>query len=118
FLRQRRDVKPLVAEIRAHTPRKYPIDAAQVGSGGAGTVTFRMTLPEGWHAQLPKNVALSSPYGELQIDYGQEGRVFAMKVRRAGRKGIQPPEAVEGLIRWLESVAAAERESGSIVIQR
>jgi len=118
FLRQQRDVKPLVAELRARTPRKYPIDAGQVGSEGVGTVSFRMELPAGWKAQLPKNVALSSPYGELGIDYSQEGRTFSMKMRRAGKKGVLPPDSLPTLIAWLEQVAQAERESAAIVIQR
>ena len=118
FLRQQRDVKPLVAELKARTPRKYPIDAGQVGSEGVGTVNFRMELPEGWKVQLPKNVALSSPYGELGIEYAQEGRTFSLKMRRAGKKGILPPDSVATLIAWLEQVARAERESGAIVLQR
>ena len=118
FLRAQTDVKPLVAEIRAHIPRKYPIDVAQVGAGGVGTVRFNITLPSGWRAQLPGNVSLSSPYGVLQIEYGQSGRVLSMTVRREGRKGIQPPGAVEPLITWLEQVAKAEREASAIVLQK
>jgi len=118
FLRQQRDVKPLVTELKARTPRRYPIDAGQVGSKGVGTVIFRMELPTGWRAQLPKDVALSSPFGELGIEYSQEGRTFSMKMRRAGKKGILPPDSIPVLIAWLEQVAQAERESGAIVIQR
>ncbi len=118
FLRQQRDVKPLVAELKARIPRKYPIDAGQVGSDGVGTVNFRMELPAGWKVQLPKNVALSGPFGELGIDYAQAGRTFSMTVRRAGKKGVLPPDSVPTLIAWLEQVAQAEREAASIVIQR
>ena len=89
-----------------------------MGAGGVGTVRFTITLPSGWRAQLPANVSLSSPYGVLQIDYGQAGRVLSMTVRREGRKGIQPPGAVEQLIRWLEQVAKAEREASAIVLQK
>ena len=118
FLRQQRDVKPLVAELKAHPPRRYPIDAGQVGAEGVGTVKFRIELPAGWKAQLPKNVALASPFGELAIEYAQEGRTFSMKMRRAGKDGILPPDSVPTLIAWLEQVAQAERESAAIVIQR
>jgi len=118
FLRQQRDVKPLVTELKSHSPRRYPIDAGQVGAEGVGTVRFRIELPAGWKAQLPKNVALASPFGELAIEYAQEGRTFSMKMRRAGKDGILPPDSVPTLIAWLEQVAQAERESSAIVIQR
>ena len=118
FLRQQRDVKPLVAELKARTPRKYPIDAGQVASEGVGTVRFRIELPAGWKVQLPKNVALSGPFGELGIAYAQEGNTFSVNVRRAGKKGIMPPDSVPTLVAWLEQVAQAEREAGAIVIQR
>jgi transglutaminase-like putative cysteine protease len=118
FLRPQRDIKPLVAELRARTPRKYPIDAGQVSAEGVGIISFSIDLPEGWKAQAPRNVALSSPYGQLDIAYAQEGRRFSVKMRREGRKGIQPADSVSLLIRWLEQVAQAEREAGAIVIQR
>jgi hypothetical protein len=81
-------------------------------------VSFRVELPAGWKAQLPKNVALTNPFGELGIDYAQDGRAFSVRVRRVGKKGILPPDGVPTRIAWLEQVAQAEREAASIVIQR
>jgi transglutaminase-like putative cysteine protease len=118
FLRQIGDVKPVVAELKARTPRRFPIDAEQVSGGGNGATTFRLTLPVGWRAQLPKDVSLSGPFGELTITYAQEGRVLTISQRRIGGTGVLPPDRVNDVITWLEQVAAATREGASIVLMR
>ncbi len=114
--RQQRDVKPLIAELLAR-PRRYPIDVAEVSSG-SGTVQLRIELPLGWKAEPPKDVALRGPFGALSISYGQSGRTLSVAIEREGREGILPKTRVLDLAKWLESVAAAEREAGSIVISR
>lgn len=118
FLGQTGDVKPLIAELRARTPRRFPIDAAQVGGASGGEVALTLTLPEGWRAQLPKNVALSGPFGALNLTYVQEGRVLKLSQRRVGGKGILAPDRVEDVVKWLEQMATAMREASSIVVLR
>jgi transglutaminase-like putative cysteine protease len=120
FLRQLGDVKPLVEELLAHKPRRFPIDVAKVSaaSGGNGEARLDLVLPEGWRAELPKDVALSGPFGDVRLKYAQAGRVFSVTERRVGRKGVLPPERVDDLVAWLEQAAAATRESASIVLHR
>ncbi len=118
FIRQQGDVKPLIAGIRAHPPRRFPIDVAQLSPRASEEIRVRLELPEGWRAQLPKSVSLSGDFGEFSLAYAQEGRIFTVIQRRAGRKGILPPERVDDLVRWLEQVSAASRESDSIVLSR
>jgi transglutaminase-like putative cysteine protease len=118
FLGQAGDVKPLVAELRGRTPRRFPIDAAQVGGASGGEVVLTLTLPEGWRAQLPKNVALSGPFGALNLTYAQQGRVLTVNQRRVGGKGILPPDRVEDVVKWLQQVSTAMREASSIVVIR
>lgn len=114
--RQQRDIKPLIAELLAR-PRVYPIDVRRVASG-SGTVRFRIELPTGWKAELPKDAALNGPFGELRIRYAQGGRMLSVSVDRKGREGVLPKSSVKDLVAWLEGVATAEREAGSIVISR
>jgi hypothetical protein len=114
--RLQRDVKPLIAELLAR-PRRYPIDVSRVASG-TGAVHFRIELPAGWKAESPKDVALNGPFGELGIRYNQTGRNLSVIIERKGRDGVLPKSSVKDLVTWLESVAAAEREAGSIVIAR
>jgi len=118
FLGQAGDVKPLVAELRARTPRRFPIDAAQVGGASGGEVVLTLTLPDGWRAQLPKNVALSGPFGALHLTYGQQGNVLTVSQKRMGGKGILAPDRVEDVVKWLEQVSTAMREASSIVVLR
>jgi len=120
FLRRLGDVKPLVAELQAHRPRRFPIDVAEVAgaSGGNGESRLQLELPEGWQAELPKNVALSGAFGEVNLTYAQTGRVLTVTERRVGRRGVLPPERLDDLVAWLEQVSAATRESASIVLRR
>jgi transglutaminase-like putative cysteine protease len=118
FIRQQGDVKPLVAEIRAHPPRRFTIDVAQLSPRAPDEIRVRLELPEGWRAQLPRSVALSGDFGEFSLAYAQEGRILTVIQRRAGRKGILPPERVDDLVSWLEQVSAASRESDTIVLSR
>jgi len=118
FIRQQGDVKPLIAELRAHPPRRFPIDVEQLSARASEEVRVRLELPEGWRAQLPKSVSLSGDFGEFSLAYAQEGRILTVTQRRAGRTGILPPDRVNDLVQWLEQVAAASRESDSIVLSR
>ncbi len=118
FLGPPGDVKPLEAELRAHTPRRFPIDAAQVGGDANGEVALSLTMPEGWKAQLPKNVALNGPFGTLTLTYAQVGRVLSVTQRRVGGKGILAPDRVEDVVKWLDQLSTALREASSIVVLR
>ena len=59
----------------------------------------------------------------LEAVYGSADRWFMLTIdgwdlTEEGREGILPKNRVLDLAKWLESVAAAEREAGSIVISR
>jgi hypothetical protein len=75
-------------------------------------------VPAGWRAQLPKNVSLSSPFGDMQISYVQEGRTLTVTQWQSGRKGILPPERVDDLIAWLTKLGESSRETSAIVLTR
>jgi transglutaminase-like putative cysteine protease len=117
FLRPLGDMGPLVAELKAH-PRRFTIDAAEVPPPGNEENHLKLELPEGWRAELPKNVALSGPFGELSISYAQQGRTLEVRSRRVGGKGVLGPERIAEVITWLERVASETREAGSIVLLR
>jgi hypothetical protein len=79
---------------------------------------LRLELPAGWRAELPKNVALSGPFGELSISYAQQGRVLEIRTRRVAGKGVLAPRRIGEVITWLEQVAEETREAGSVVLHR
>jgi hypothetical protein len=88
-------------------PFVYLLDdgVLRVESDGRGSRTYRQVV------QILK-------FGEFSLAYAQEGRILTVIQRRAGRKGILPPERVDDLVRWLEQVSAASRESDTIVLSR
>ena len=111
------DMGPLLTELKAH-PRRFTIDAAEVPPPGNEENHLRLELPEGWRAELPKNVALSGPFGELSISYAQEGRMLEIRSRRVAGKGVLGPERVGEVVAWLERVAAETRDAGSLVLMK
>ena len=118
FLKFQSDMGALIAELKSHPPRRFTIDASEVPPPGNEENHLRLELPEGWRAELPKDVALSGPFGELSITYRQDGRVLEVRSRRSSGKGVLGPERLNDVIGWLERVDAETSESGSIVLMR
>ena len=85
---------------------------------GNDETRLRLELPEGWRAELPKDVALSGPFGELTLTYRQDGRMLEIRSRRVAGRGVLGPERLGEVIAWLERVGAETREAGSIVLMR
>ncbi len=118
FLRFPEDLDGLIAELKAHPPRRFTIDASQVPPPGNAETRLRLELPEGWRAELPKDVALSGPFGELTLTYRQDGRMLEIRSRRVAGRGVLGPERLGEVIAWLERVGAETRETGSIVLMK
>ena len=95
----------LVADVQAHVPRKYPIDARRIFGSGESTQEFRVTLPEGWSARLPAEVAVSGPFGTYASTYEQNGRELHIVRRMVGARGILPPDRVQDLLQFLRTVS-------------
>ncbi|HVO34288.1 MAG TPA: DUF3857 and transglutaminase domain-containing protein [Gemmatimonadales bacterium] len=95
----------LVAEVQAHVPRKYPIDTRQIFGPEESIGEFRITLPEGWHARLPADVAVTGPFGTYASTYEQNGRELHIVRRMVGAKGVLPPERVLELLQFLRAVS-------------
>jgi transglutaminase-like putative cysteine protease len=92
-------------ELRARGPRRFPISAAAVSGEGVDEEDLDLVLPEGWHADLPTNVAAASDFGRYESRYSQEGRVLHVMRRLTGARGTYPPDRVGDLIAWLEAVS-------------
>jgi transglutaminase-like putative cysteine protease len=85
--------------------RKYPIDASHVIGTTATISELRLTLPEGWKAQLPNGVTANSVFGNYRSEYVQEGRVLRISHWTTGAKGVYPKERFAELLAWLKKVA-------------
>jgi len=94
-----------VADVAAHVPRRYHIDAAQVFGVGSDVSDIRMTLPKGWRARLPADVNVSSAFGSYSATYVQEGQELRVLRRTIGARGLYAPDRVGDLLAFLRTVA-------------
>ena len=96
----------VAADLRARGARKFPISAPSVSGEGVDEDNVEVTLPEGWHARLPKDVDVKSDWGHYEAHYSQSGRVLKVTRRMTGARGVYAPGRVTDLITWLEAVSA------------
>ena len=92
-------------ELEALPPARFPIDPGKLFGGAVNTIDVRITLPDGWRAQLPPNVSAASAFGSYQASYEQVGRELYLTRRVTGSKTIQPPESRPALIAWMREIA-------------
>ncbi len=95
----------LLAEVSSHVPRHYLIDAEAVLGPSEETQVVRVTLPEGWRARLPADVAVSGVFGSYRSTYAQDGRVLTVVRRTLGARGVYPPDRVGDLLAFLRPIA-------------
>jgi hypothetical protein len=93
-------------ELETGDKRKFPIDPRKFWGRRVNDIEYLLTLPAGWHAELPKSVNAPSPFGIYRSEYTQQGNVLRLARHVEGTTGVQPPEAVKGLIDWFRTVAA------------
>jgi hypothetical protein len=98
--------RELIAELEARDePRRFDIDVADV-IGPVETVTeYRVTLPEGYHARLPRNVVAESAFGRYTAEFSQQGRELRVVRRATGRRGTEPKERMPELLTFLRDMS-------------
>jgi hypothetical protein len=85
--------------------REYPIDASKVLGPIVRSAEIRLTLPEGWRAQLPASDSVSGRWGRYVAHYTQEGQELRVTRYLEGTRGIYPPSDVKDLTEWLRALA-------------
>jgi transglutaminase-like putative cysteine protease len=90
--------------------RRFPIDATLVTGDDLLVQEYRLELPVGWKARLPKNVSATGPFGNYSVNYAQEGREFRFTRRFSGARGVLAPDRMPELIRWLAEVGTDDAE--------
>jgi len=96
----------LVSELEASPSRRYPIDVTDVFGPSTTSWSMEITVPAGWRAKLPANVAATSRFGSYRSTYVQDGRTLRVERRITGARGTEPPERVGELITWLKAISA------------
>ena len=90
--------------------RRFPIDVTQVTGDDLLVQEYRLQLPVGWTARLPKSVSATGPFGNYSVNYAQEGREFRFTRRFSGARGILGPDRMPELIKWLAEVGTDDAE--------
>ncbi len=92
-------------QIETAGPRRFPIDAVKLFGYGESSMEVRVTLPEGWHAELPPSVSATSEFGKYDSHYSQAGRDLVMSRTMTGASGIYPPDQLPSLLKWIREIA-------------
>ena len=95
----------LAEQIETAGPRLFPIEADKVFGYGTTQLEFRVTLPEGWRAQLPASVDVSSEFGHYLSKYTQTGREFVVSRTVTGATGVYPPDQLSTLLQWIRAIS-------------
>jgi transglutaminase-like putative cysteine protease len=103
-------------QIETAGPRRFPIDAVKVFGYGQARMQLRVTLPEGWHAELPVGVKASSVFGTYDSKYAQAGRDLVITRVLTGASGIYAPDRVKMLLDWIHAIA--KDDAKLIVIEK
>ena len=81
-------------ELDARPTRLFPIDAMKIFGYRETRIEARVTLPEGWTAQLHASVDAAGPFGTYKVDYAHEGHELRVTRLVSGNTGVHPPEQV------------------------
>ena len=106
----------LAQQIETAGPRRFPIDAVKLLGYGESHMEFRVTLPVGWHVELPPNVAATSVFGKYDSEYSQVGRDLIITRTMTGAPGIYPPDQLPSLLKWIREIA--KDDAKLIVIEK
>jgi uncharacterized protein DUF3857/transglutaminase superfamily protein len=93
-------------ELESRGPRRFPIDAGRFWGPRIYDTRYEIRLPTGWHAELPKSVKATSPFGSYESTYAEENGVLRLRRQIIGATGVQPPEKLPELAAWMRAVAA------------
>jgi hypothetical protein len=110
--------RDLADRLQQDSIRKLPIDAEHVLGRTPSRRELRLTLPEGWVAQLPQNVTAVSDFGTYRTEYSQSGRDLRIVHTGQGAKGVYPAARIKDLIEWLRLAAKDDAEFITITIPR
>lgn len=101
----------MIERLEEEGERRFPIDAGKVFGLREHYTEYRITLPEGWTADLPDDVTAPSDFGFYESVYEQEGRDLHIRRTIRGTDAVLPGEARADLIAWFRVLAADRVEN-------
>jgi len=94
----------ILSMLQKAPPRKLPFDLAKLSSSVSSHDETVITLPDGWHAILPKNFSYSGLLGTLQFSFSQDGNELHISRTSTGAKGVVGPEKLPDVIDALKQL--------------
>jgi transglutaminase-like putative cysteine protease len=111
-----RGMADAAAALELRGRRRFPLDASKVIGPVASTTEIVLTLPQGWRAQLPRDIMATGKWGRYEARYHQDGPTLQISRTLEGARGIYPPEDLPDLTAWLRAVA--EDDVAYLVIEQ
>ncbi len=103
-------------ELEAQATRILPIDSRLVIGQRLMQAEYRVTLPDGWSAQLPPPIVATSFFGAYESSYRMEGRDLIMRRELRGRDtGVQPSQRIAEVVAWMRAVGNDDLEYVTLV---
>ena len=93
-------------DLEGRETRRFPIDPSRFWGPRTSSTQFDITLPAGWHAQLPKSIHATSPFGSYESSYVEQNGTLRLTRQITGSTTVQPPEKIAEFIVWLRTIAA------------
>jgi transglutaminase-like putative cysteine protease len=110
--------RDIADRLQQDSVRTLPIDAEEVTTRVPSRRELRLTLPEGWAAQLPQSVSAVSDFGTYRAEYSQTGRELRIMHTTQGAKGVYPAARIKDLIEWLRLASKDDAEFVTITVPR
>jgi hypothetical protein len=97
-------------EMKQEGERHLPIDSRAIMGTGGTRNELRLTLPEGYTAQLPQSVNAVSEFGTFRAEYSQVGRELRIVHTVVRGTAVLPPSQLPALVAWFGAMAKDDAE--------
>jgi transglutaminase-like putative cysteine protease len=94
----------LIHDLESRGSRRFPIDVATLNGPSVHRTTFELTLPPDWRVDLPQDATVDGIFGTYRAEYSLAGRRLRVMREMVGASGVQPPDSLPALLRWLRGV--------------
>jgi hypothetical protein len=88
--------------------RKLPYQTDKILAPHTTRVDFRVKLPSGWTAVLPKDQLVDAPIGRYEVKFSQVGDELRILRTLSGRQNVIPASRKAELIGWLRQLATED----------
>jgi hypothetical protein len=97
--------------------RKLPYQSDKIVAAHTTRVDFRVKLPAGWTAVLPKDQLVDAPIARYELKFSQAGDELRILRTLRGSKNLVPAAQRAELIGWLRQLATEDAKQIVIKVQ-